>query len=314
MKNTFNIFRINTKETNSDFDLDQVLKQNDLDYSELSFESSNTDVIKSFNSLNEKLNTNSSFLRNLRSVFPQINFKPILKPIYTIALTCIAIIAFILLKDSTDQVQFAEISVDRGEKITLHVTENLTIYLNSESSIKIPLELKRNSKIYLDGEAYFEVSKDKKITVISEGIIFETRNSNFQINTKNKNQLVAHVKKGKVDFYNPNLPKSTKLSLSNNDKAIYNPEANFIAVEKENSTNFLAWHTGIIEFNNTPLYSVVNDLSQHFEIPIKIENTELSNETITAQYKNVEIDDILDILQSQFNCQIAADGSKIVIH
>ncbi len=311
MRKLFNISK--TNKADSDFNLDQVLEKNNLKYSELDFAESEVDVIKAFQSLNKSLNSDSNIIRNLRSILPQINFNPILKPVYTAILTTIVFFVFFLLKDSTDQPKFAEISVDTGEKITLHVTEDLTIYLNSESTIKIPLELKRNSKIYLDGEAYFEISQNKKTTIVADGVTFKSKDSNFHINTKN-NQLVAHVSKGSVEFYNPELPKSTQFILNKNDKATYNPETNFIAVENETNINYLAWHTGIIEFNNTPMYSVVEDLAQHFKIPIKIEDTELSKQTLNAQYKNLEIDDILDIIQSQFHCQISADGSKIIIH
>ena len=313
MKNIFNIFKFNKKQ-NSDFNIDQILDKNSLAYSDLSFETDKSDILRSYNSINQKLGNRSHFLKNIKNIISHFDLTPILKPVYTIVLTSIIIVTIILLKDSTNQVQFAEITDDQGEKITLHVTEDLTIYLNSGSSIKIPLELKRNAKIYFDGEAYFQVTRDKKTTVIANGIVFETKNSNFHINTKDQNLLVTHVKKGEVEFYNPDLPKQTKFTLTNNDKAIYNPVANFIAVEKENSTNYLAWHTGIMKFNQTPLYSAIDDLSNYFEIPMQIKNTELSTQKITAQYTDLEIDHILDKIQSQFNCQISADGSKIIIH
>lgn len=308
-----NILITKNKE-DSDLNLDQIIERSDLDYSELNFKPSTIDLISSLNSINKKLNTNSNYLRNFKSIIPQINFTPFLKPLYTVVLTSIAIIAFLLLKDTTQSIKFAEISVNCGEKITLHITDEITIWLNSESKIKIPLEFKRNSKIYLDGEAYFEINQDKKITVVAGNIIVESKDCKFNLNSKNKNLIVAQVIDGNLDFYNPELPRSTKLILVANDKAIYNPIANFIAVEKDYNTNYLAWHTGNIEFIDTPLNSATNTLSEHFKIPIKIENTELSKQKITVQFENLEIDDILDIIQSKFNCQISADGSKIVIN
>lgn len=314
MKKKIYIKWFKKEKSESELNIDQVLNHYNLDFKNLDFTTQHTDPIKSLHTINKKLKSDPSFLRNLKTILPFINYKAILKPIYTIVLTSIVLITIFELNKTKNPVQYAEIFVDRGEKITVHVTENFTIYLNAESSIKIPLELKQNAKIYLDGEAYFEINQNKTTTVVANGIIFESKNCNFHINSKDKKRLIAHVKEGNLDFYNPDLPKSTKLHLSNNDKAVYNPAANFIAVEKEKNINYLAWHTGKMEFKDTPLYSVTNNLSEFFGIPIEIENKVLSKQKISAQFINVEIDDILDKLQTQFNCQISADGNKIVIN
>lgn len=314
MKRLLNIRKIKNRKTESDFNIDQVLNNHNIDYSDIDFENKETDILKSFNTLNSKLNTSTNYFANLKSILSFINFKPILKPLYTIALTSIVIFTVIELKKNTNPVQYAEITVDKGEKITLHVTDNFTIYLNSESTIKIPLELKRNSEIYLDGEAYFEVNQNKKIIIIAGKITFKGKDCDFHINSKYNNQLIAHVKEGSLDFYNPEFPKSTKITLSKGDKASYNPFVNFISIEQENTTNYLAWHNGTMEFTDTPMYSVINTISDYFGIPIKIENSELNEQKFTARIDNLDIDEILDTIQSTFNCEISADGSMLIIN
>ncbi len=315
MKKSHNIFK-NKERVNKDFDLDidKILTDHNLNYSDIDFENKDSDVLKSYSNLNSQINKNSNYFKNLRSFIPFFNYKAILKPAYTIVLTTIIIFAVIEFKKINKDVEYAEITINKGEKITLHLNDNFTIWLNSETTIKIPMELKRNAKIFLDGEAYFEVNQNKKVTIISGGITFETKDCDFYINSKFNNELVAHVKEGNLDFYNPDLPKSTKLSLSNNDKAIYNPEANFIAVEKEHSTNYLAWHTGILVFRNEPLHKVINTISEVYQIPIIITNSELNRSHFSAHFDKLEIDEILDIIQSKFNCEISGDGSKIIIN
>lgn len=87
-----------------------------------------------------------------------------------------------------------------------------------------------------------------------------------------------------------------------------------MSVETKENTNFLAWHTGKLEFNGIPLSTAVNTISEHFNIPIKIKKDTLNNQKFTAQFENLEIDEILDIIKSKLNCKISADGSKIVIN
>ena len=69
-----------------------------------------------------------------------------------------------------------------------------------------------------------------------------------------------------------------------------------------------------MKFQDAPMHSVVNIISDYFGIPVQIENSELSEQKFTAQFENLKIDEILDIIQSTFNCEISGDGSKIVIN
>lgn len=307
-----NIFKI--KQTKSpDINLDQIMSNNNLDYGDLNFNSNNSNVLKSYQVLNKKLNSKIKLARNLRTIIPNINYQIILKPIYTIAATTVIILSILFLKEETNPIQYAEIDVDKGEKITLHITDNITIHLNSESSIKVPLKLKRNSEFILEGEALFQISENEKIKVTSNGITVEAKGSEFHINSKGSDLVVVNNISGNVVAYNSDLPKTTKLSIQVNEKMSFIASAGFIAVEQYKNNNFMAWHTGLLKFKNSTLDEVTKDLSNYFNLPIQIENNLLIDQTINTQYKNLNIDKILDDIQLQLNCQISADGSRIII-
>lgn len=307
-----NIFKIKQTKS-SDINLDQIMSNNNLDYGDLNFNSNNSNVLKSYQVLNKKLNSKIKLARNLRTIIPNINYQIILKPIYTIAATTVIILSILFLKEETNLIQYAEIDVDKGEKITLHITDNITIHLNSESSIKVPLKLKRNSEFILDGEALFQISENEKIKVTSNGITVEAKGSEFHINSKGSDLVVVNNISGNVVAYNSDLPKTTKLSIQVNEKMSFIASAGFIAVEQYKNNNFMAWHTGLLKFKNSTLDEVTKDLSNYFNLPIQIENNLLIDQTINTQYKNLNIDKILDDIQLQLNCQISADGSRIII-
>lgn len=313
MKKLFKIFKTSNQKIDHNIDIDQIINNNNLNYEDINFNSEKIDILKSYNSLNQKLNNKSIKLKSSKFLIPHINYNLILKPIYTVVLTCIIIFSISKFKSYIKPIEYAEISVKKGEKITIHITENITAYLNSESTISIPLEIKRNSEILLNGEAYFEIHKENKIRVIANSLVLESKDGSFHVNTAN--QIVeTNVTNGNVNFYNPQLPQSTEIILTKGEKATYNSLNNFIAVEKLNNKNYLAWHTGILEFNNQPLKSVINVISNYYEIPISIENKELSSLKYTAKFQNSEIDEILDIIQFTFNCNISTDVNKIVIN
>jgi ferric-dicitrate binding protein FerR (iron transport regulator) len=318
MKKLFNIFITKKRvKDNFNYNIDEILKKNDLNYSEINFEKKDSDLLKSFNNLNSQLNKSNNYFNNIKSFIPFFNYKAVLKPVYTIVLTTIVIFTIIEFKKINREIEYAEITVDTGEKITLHINDDFTIWLNSKTTIKIPMEFKRNAKIFLDGEAYFEIKNGNKKTpeIIADNIIFRTKQGAFNINSNYKNnQMVSSIRDGSLEIYNPIMPKSTTLTVQTGEKVTYNPIAEFIAVEKENNINYLAWKTGILNFTDNDLIEVSETLACFFGIPIQVENPELQFKKFTASFENADIDEILEKLQITFNCEISGDGSKLVIN
>ncbi len=317
MKKLRNIFKNNKTNIESEFDLDQVLNQHNIEYSKIDFNSHTTDTLKSLKTINSSINNNTNFLKNIKSLIPFINYNAILKPIYIAALTAILIFTIIELNKSNEPVQYAEVSVDVGEKITLHITDDITVWLNSESTIKIPLEIKKNSKIYVEGEAYSEINqkRNKKLSVICNNIEFTTNSASFYINSnESANELTAKVEDGEVELYNSFLPESTKLLIGKYQKVTCNSMAEFIATEADNDINYLVWKTGLLHFDKTALSEVTNSLSKYYDIPVVIKNKDLNNKLFTATFTNADIDEILEKIQDNFNCEISADGNKLIIN
>lgn len=311
MKKRFNIFSQHTKE-DSQF-INELLDKHELNFNELDFNHYDTDLLKAYNKLNSQLNENSSSTNKLN--LNHFSWKPILKPLYTIALTSIVILAIIFLRRETDEQHYAEIVVEKGEKIKLNVDKNLTIWINAQSYVKIPTNGKVGNEIYVEGEVFIEAGaeNEKMYSIKSEKAVYKLKNGALNIKTS-ADQIVATVSKGTVKFYNIKLPKSTQVTLNSNDKATLFKKLDFIAIETDKNKNYLFWKTGILEFNNTELTEVAKTVSEYFEIPVQIENIDLKNQPFSATFTNPEIDDILDKIQSSINCKISGDGSKLIIH
>ncbi|OFX83310.1 MAG: hypothetical protein A2W99_12130 [Bacteroidetes bacterium GWF2_33_16] len=311
MKRLIDIIKL--KRNTNTLDIDELMDRYSLSYNDLDFRHTNIDTIKAYEKLNKSIE--KSTIHNFSNLFSGFNWKPILKPIYTIALTSIIIIAVFYLKRETDETHYAEIIVEKGEKIKLNVEKNLVIWVNSGSYVRIPTNGKIGKEIYIEGEAFIEASPQNKInySIISGNSICYIKNGSFNIKTNNK-EVIATVSKGALAIYNTNLPKSTQITLKENDRATLFKNYDFIAVEKEKSRNYLYWKTGILQFNNTELRDVAKIVTEYFQIPVKIENIELRSEHVSATFTNPEIDDILDKIQSTINCQITGDGSKLIIY
>lgn len=125
MKRKNNIENKNKKRIDSELNMDQILGHYNIEYSEIDFKNQDIDTLKSLKSVNKRLSQNSNYLKNLKSFLTILNLKPVLKPLYTIALTSILILTLLKLNNTSKPVQYAEVSVDAGEKITLHITNHI---------------------------------------------------------------------------------------------------------------------------------------------------------------------------------------------
>jgi len=318
MKRLIKILKRNKQHLPQNLNLDEIMDEYGLDYASLSFEKSQSDVLKSFHEVNRKLNHEDFSFRNIPNTLPHVNLKQILKPVYTIVITSIILLTTIVLFDMSKEVEYTQITVDKGERITLHINNDVTVWLNSASSIKIPLEIKRKPLFYLEGEAFIQVrrgEKHKDYRFLSRGLEFKTSESEFHINSENKpDEIIAHVSKGEVDVIIPILEKTKKMNIKQGEKISFVPTAGFMAKDFILDNNYIAWKTGKLQFENEPLNEVVNVLSDYYGIKIAIENDSLMYEGFSATFTNATLDQILDNIMANYNCNVTGDGTKLIIN
>lgn len=311
MKKFFNIKR--SKNNHDAQFIDSIMEKNNLSFRDIDFKHTEIDTLNAYQKLNKSIELNKP--KRVYSKITNFNWHPFLKPAYTVVLTTIVLLTILFFRKETDKKHYAEIIVEKGEKIKLNVNEDLTIWINSKSFVKIPTNGKIGKEIFIEGEAFVETSSanTKEYSIISGNTICTIKNGSFNIKT-DPMQIIATVTKGTVEFYNTNLPKSTQITLAGKDKATLFKKHDFIAIETEKNSNYLYWKTGILKFENTDLTEVAKTITEFFNIPVQVNNTELKDLKFSATFENPEIDDILDKIQSTINCQISGDGSKLLIN
>lgn len=298
--------------------LDEALKSHGLSFSELDFESKSPDLIEAYKRINQTLETRRSYNKNIKFLFKEFNYRQAFKPVIAAAVISVIILFAAHFHQYTKPPAYTTIKVDAGEKITLHISNNISVWLNAESELRMPMKPGKNPTFYLSGEAYFEFTPSAgrgKIKVVSNNLNFQSSEGSFHIHSEYKNnQLVAHVSSGNVVLSHPELPKSERLMLTEGAKVSYLPNADFISVEKSNSRNYLAWKTGRFKFENTLLTEAIEALSSYFYIPFSIENEALEYKKFSGVYEKPALDEILNEISTNLNCNISGDGSKIIIN
>ena len=317
MKRLIKILKRKKQNATNNLNLDEIMNEHGLDYALLNFDKSQSDVLKSFRELNQKLNREDVSLQNIRNVLPHVNFKQILKPVYTITITAVLLITTMVLFDLSKETEYTQISVDAGERITLHINNDVSVWLNSGSTIRIPMEIKRKAVFYLDGEAFIQVKKSKRrdYRFVSDGLEFTSGESEFHINSEYKpGELIAHVSKGEVDVNIPMLEKTKKMKIRQGEKISFVPAAGFMAKDFIHDKNYIAWKTQRLEFNNQALTDVADVLSNYYGIEIMVKNDSLKYEGFSATFINPTLDQVLDNIMANYKCNVTGDGNKLIIN
>lgn len=209
--------------------------------------------------------------------------------------------------------QFNTILVPAGQRINLILSDNTNLWLNSNTTFRYPTEFSNeNRTVYLDGEAYFEVSKDKKkpfIVKTMKGDIHVT-GTTFNVEAYSQfDSFETSLFEGGIDIFNDD----TKLvSLRPNEiSSLKNGE---LSISNITDTDHYLWKDGLIAFNNQNLEEILLTLEKYFDVDIQITSTNLPQHSYTGKFRQSDgVDYALRVLQKSIRFNYNRDENSRVI-
>lgn len=218
-----------------------------------------------------------------------------------------------LSSEKTDN-KFVEITASKGQKIDISLPDGNKIWINSNSSIRYPIDFKDfNKRIYIQGEAYFEFSEDneKPLFVIVNDVVIQSFNGAFNIKTNAANTGAdISVSKGWITLNNLEV-QVNDLVIEEGYLCSFSSELPLFIAENDNA-NYLAWKTGNLHFENTPLKIVAQTLSDHFGKNIQVEGR-IQYCNFTSDYSNAKLETILNDIEVSVNTKINMKNNRVII-
>ena len=183
-----------------------------------------------------------------------------------------------------------------GSNEEIILPDGSLVTLNTGSTLIYPADFEDSSRtVKLNGEAFFEVARDEKkpfLISIADETSVEVLGTSFNIRQDPKNKKVfLNVLSGKVAFYKKGQKEEAEV-LEKNEQAVY--QGGSINMSASFDLNFLSWKTRSLEFENTPLNEVVEQLSRHYKKEFQITDTRLDSLSLTGTYKNQDIEEVLE--------------------
>jgi len=228
-------------------------------------------------------------------------------------------LGFMALRYSGHKASEAEFAVVEtlDDKTQVELPDGSQVWLNAHSILSYPSRFgTKERRVRLEGEAFFEVSKEKRrdFTVEISHSRVSVLGTSFNILSpgEEKEQIVT-VETGKVSFH-PLEDPSGGVQLKAGERGVFSPHNNQYSKGLNEDPNFQAWKTGILKFQGTSLEKVCQAISVHYKRDISLSDSVDKERQLTATWNNKEWEEVVKILTMTLDLSYRIDGEKIIIY
>jgi transmembrane sensor len=198
-----------------------------------------------------------------------------------------------------------------GQVKSTLLPDGSVVTLNKNSSLWYNYDFNRESRdIILQGEAYFEVEHNPQLPfrVFTGNSVVEVTGTSFSI-CEDTSFVRVLVLSGSVSFQladNPGIA-----TIVSKDESGFIFRDNTLEKQQQVNINNISWKTGQLVFHKTPVVYALQDIAHHFNKELSVEAS--LNDSLTAQFTEQTLDDILEELQVLTSLSIHQTDNLIVV-
>lgn len=214
------------------------------------------------------------------------------------------------------QVQFTAVEV---AETPITLSDGTEITPNKNATFSYPEVFATDiRKIKFEGEAYFNIAHNpEKPFIIETGDLqIKVLGTSFNFCTcPDGDHMVLYLESGKVQFASVNKVDGSikeQLILMPGQKGVYNKKSGLISKSEFKNQNYLAWKTGVLTFEETPLSEVLSTIEQVYHLSIQTHNN-FEACCLTARFENETPESIFESIHTIFGVDYKIDGQNIVL-
>jgi len=193
-----------------------------------------------------------------------------------------------------------------------------TVKMNASTRIEYPEHFAADARrVKLSGEAFFEVTRDTAHPFIIEtdNASVEVLGTSFNVSAYPEAELVeVNVETGKVKLTQHPIGSSIRKSvlLPAGERGWLTIHDGKLGHEMKLASNYSAWITKEMIFQRTPLADAFTVLENTYHVKIKIENPEIGKIPYTANFANLKLDYIVEVMARTHKLKVVRNGEEIV--
>ncbi len=204
------------------------------------------------------------------------------------------------------------INTSTGRQSFVTLSDGTKVWLNAASSLRFPISFTDEEReVELDGEAYFEVSKEKRtFKVITDGQYIEVLGTHFNVDAYKVNQYVkTTLLEGSVKV---NSPKSRQsIVLNPGEQGIR--DDNGLSVKQVDAWEVIGWKRGLFIFSNESIRTVMEEISRWYNVEVVYEGTVTKESFIMNISRSEDINEVLKKLELTGVVHFKTEGRRVIV-
>ena len=205
------------------------------------------------------------------------------------------------------------IATGKGNFYSLVLSDGTKVWLNAASSVTYPVVFAGEVReVGITGEAYFEVARQagRPFRVKAGAMTVEVLGTHFNVNAYTEEKSIkTTLLEGAVKVH---ADGKEALLKPGQQAATANGGAGIKVVANPDLEQVLAWKNGLLNFNGADLYAVMRQLERWYGIQVRYEGTVPDIIFKGEMYKNVGLQDVLDMLKAM-GVQFRIDGRTLIV-
>uniref|UniRef100_UPI003217375C FecR family protein n=1 Tax=uncultured Draconibacterium sp. TaxID=1573823 RepID=UPI003217375C len=232
----------------------------------------------------------------------------------------ILLAAIFFYSEKNTPVAWVEEYVPYGESKMIYLPDSSKIWLNAGTKLIYPREFNHSIRqVYVAGEAFAEITKDKRRPfIMSAGeVSVEVLGTKFNVKSYSEDSYVAvSLLEGAVKLNTHFEDKTESAVLKPGESVRFSKSTGELTTSEFIAGDINLWHTNKgFFFIDEPLSEIVLSLERYFDVRINIENEALNQERYYSIFVNNEsLDDILSALNVNGKMKIRRNSNSVYIY
>lgn len=234
--------------------------------------------------------------------FPTIRLKPVF---YAAAASVLILISswfiYNYLKNTT-------VSVPFGETANIILPDQSKVTLNSGSSIEYrKWGFANDRSVNLQGEAFFDVTKGSRFTVLTNNKSIEVLGTLFNVFSRGNMFRVQCISGAiKVD-----IPGEKEIVLEKNKGLKFDADTNEPEIVSVDTATAVSWINGEFYFESVPVSDVLKEIERQFDVTIQTKN--IGDRVYTGYFRNDSLESALQNVCLPMSLHYEINGKTVKI-
>ena len=191
----------------------------------------------------------------------------------------------------------------------LYLPDGTKVLLNKNTSLIYPEKFStKQREVILDGEAFFDVTKDKKHPFVVKTSSFNIKvlGTTFNVHSyKEDVQVSAVLESGVIQLQSAQC--DALVTMHPGQQALYKPDTKELEISYVAVNEHTSWRYNLVTLNNVTIHEVVKSLEENYQIKIQTDSVTLRDHRYNFTYdKGDSAEESVRMLQyvTGLNCKI----------